>query len=34
MFLIKGDNTVRVIELGHDQFPALSIAGTTVTEEF
>jgi hypothetical protein len=29
-----GDNTVRVIELGHDQFPALSIAGTTVTEEF
>jgi len=29
-----GDNTLRTIELGHDQFPALSTAGTTVTEEF
>jgi hypothetical protein len=29
-----GDNAVRVIEIGHDQFPALSVANTTVTEEF
>jgi hypothetical protein len=29
-----GDNTLRTIELGHDQFPVLSISATTVTEEF
>jgi hypothetical protein len=29
-----GDNTLRTIELGYDQFPVLSTAGTTVTEEF
>jgi hypothetical protein len=29
-----GDNVLRTIELGHDQFPALSVASTTITQEF
>ncbi len=29
-----GDNVLRTIELGHDQFPAISLAGTTITQEF
>jgi len=31
---IAGDNVLRTIELGHDQFPALSVASTTITQEF
>jgi hypothetical protein len=29
-----GDNVLRTIELGHDQFPAISLASTTITQEF
>jgi hypothetical protein len=31
---ISGDNVLRTIEIGHDQFPALSIASTNITQEF
>jgi len=31
---ISGDNVLRTIELGHDQFPALSVVTTRITQEF
>jgi hypothetical protein len=31
---IAGDNVLRTIELGHDQFPSLSVVSTTITQEF